>query len=154
MYGSHLSKREDVIGAARNAALLAALAVIPLVFITVLEVFKNKPDRRAFIIIFFAAVIFTAPASLSNPFESAVEALQSKFTFSRAKSVPIIAVIAFAADARIEGIVGKWMEAVSIYINLRRRRSASGPGCGVLEKKRQANHAPLPSMNMWTTTII
>jgi NSS family neurotransmitter:Na+ symporter len=124
VYGSYLSKREDVIGAARNVALfdtiavlLAALVVIPsvfaligadaigsippLLFITMVEVFKNMPGGRIFMIIFFAAVMFAALTSLVNLFESAVEALQSKLTFSRVTSVLIIAVIAVAAGVCI-----------------------------------------------------
>jgi NSS family neurotransmitter:Na+ symporter len=140
VYGSYLSKQEDVISAARNvaffdtiAALLAALVVIPsvfaligadavgsgppLMFITMVEVFKNMPGGRIFMIIFFVAVTFAALTSLVNLFESAIEALQNKLKFSRAKSVLIIAVIAVAVGVCIEGIVGEWMDVVSIYIN-------------------------------------
>jgi NSS family neurotransmitter:Na+ symporter len=140
VYGSYLSKKENVVSTARYtaifdsiAAMLAALVVIPsvyallgadavgagppLMFITMVEVFKNMPAGRLFMIIFFLAVMFAALTSLVNLFESAVEALQNKLKFSRAKAVITIAVIAVAVGVCIEGIVGEWMDVVSIYAN-------------------------------------
>jgi NSS family neurotransmitter:Na+ symporter len=140
VYGSYLSKKEDVISAAKYtaifdtlAAMLAALVVIPsvyallgadsvgagppLMFITMVEVFKNMPAGRFFMIIFFTAVLFAALTSLVNLFESSIEVLQNKFKFSRAKAVITIAVIAVAVGVCIEGVVGDWMDVVSIYVN-------------------------------------
>ncbi|MDR3336545.1 MAG: sodium-dependent transporter [Treponema sp.] len=140
VYGSYLSKKENVVSTARYtaifdsiAAMLAALVVIPsvyallgadavgagppLMFITMVEVFKNMPVGRLFMIIFFLAVMFAALTSLVNLFESAVEALQNKLKFPRAKAVITIAVIAVAVGVCIEGIVGEWMDVVSIYAN-------------------------------------
>jgi NSS family neurotransmitter:Na+ symporter len=137
VYGSYLSKKEDVIDSAKNvaifdtiAAMLAALVIIPsvfafgldpaagppLMFITMPEVFKSMPGGQLFMIIFFIAVIFAAVTSLVNLFETPIEALQSKFHLSRGKSVMIIAAIAVIVGVCIEGIVGEWMDVVSIYI--------------------------------------
>jgi NSS family neurotransmitter:Na+ symporter len=137
VYGSYLSNTEDVISSAKYvaifdtiAAMLAALVIIPsvfafgldpaagppLMFITMPEVFKSMPGGQIFMIIFFIAVIFAAITSLVNLFETPIEALQSKFHLSRAKSVMIIAAIAVIVGVCIEGIVGEWMDVVSIYI--------------------------------------
>lgn len=137
VYGSYLSKKENVVGAARNvaifdtlAAMLAALVVIPLVFafgldpaagpplmfITMPEVFKHTPLGQIFMIIFFIAVLFAGVTSLLNLFETPIEALQEKFKLSRSKAVMIIAAIAIVVGVCIEGIVGEWMDFVSIYI--------------------------------------
>jgi NSS family neurotransmitter:Na+ symporter len=137
VYGSYLSKKEDVVSSARNvaffdtlAAMLAALVIIPsvfafnldlnagppLMFITMPEVFKSMPAGRIFMIIFFVAVIFAAVTSLVNLFETPIEALQSKFKFSRAQAVLSVAAVAVFVGVCIEGIVGEWMDVVSIYI--------------------------------------
>jgi NSS family neurotransmitter:Na+ symporter len=138
VYGSYLSKKEDVVSAARNiaifdtlAALLAAMVIIPsvfafslepaagppLMFITMMEVFKTMPLGRVFMIIFFCAVIFAAITSLVNLFETSIEALQNKFKLSRVKAVVTIAIISVAVGICIEGVVSGWMDIVSIYIN-------------------------------------
>jgi NSS family neurotransmitter:Na+ symporter len=137
VYGSYLSKKENIVKSASLvaifdtlAALLAALVVIPsvfafgmdpaagppLMFITMPAVFKQMPMGQAFMVIFFIAVLFAGVTSLVNLFESPIEALQSKFKFSRSKAVATIAVIAVAVGIFIEGIVGEWMDIVTIYI--------------------------------------
>jgi len=137
VYGSYLSKKEDIVSSARNvcifdtlAAMLAALVIIPsvfafgmdpaagppLMFITMPEVFKQMPMGQFFMIVFFVAVLFAGITSLVNLFESPIEALQSKFKFSRGKAVGTIAAITVVVGIFIEGIVGEWMDVVSIYI--------------------------------------
>lgn len=137
VYGSYLKKSEDIISSARLvcvfdtlAAFLAALVIIPsvfafgldpaagppLMFITMPEVFKMMPLGNLFMVIFFAAVMFAGITSLVNLFESPIEALQSKFGFSRAKAVAAIAAVAVVVGILIEGIVGEWMDVVTIYI--------------------------------------
>ncbi len=137
VYGSYLKDSEDIISSAKNvaffdtiAAMLASLVILPavfvygfdpasgppLMFITMPEVFKQMPMGRAFMVIFFIAVLFAGLTSLINLFEAPIETLQSKFGFSRRKAVWSIAAIAALIGICIEGIVGGWMDAVSIYV--------------------------------------
>lgn len=139
VYGSYLSKKENVISCARNvaifdtsAAILAALVIIPsvfafgldmsagpgLMFITMPNVFQMMPLGQLFMIVFFVAVFFAGITSLVNLFESPVEALQTKFGLSRKASVAIIAAIGVVVGIMIENgdTVSTWMDVVSIYI--------------------------------------
>lgn len=139
VYGSYLSKKENVISCAKNvaifdtiAALLAALVIIPsvfafgldlssgpgLMFITMPNVFQMMPFGRIFMIVFFVAVFFAGITSLVNLFEAPVEALQTKFGLSRKASVAIIAAIGVIVGVMIENgnTVSTWMDIVSIYI--------------------------------------
>ena len=137
VYGSYLKDSEDIISSAKNvalfdtiAAMLASLVILPavfvygfdpasgppLMFITMPEVFKQMPMGYLFMIIFFAAVLFAGLTSLINLFETPIETLQSKFGFSRSKAVWSIAAIAAVIGVCIEGIVGGWMDVVSIYV--------------------------------------
>ncbi len=137
VYGSYLKKDVNIISSARNvaifdtlAAMLAAIVVIPavfafsldpaagppLMFITMPEVFKQMPLGQVFMIIFFVAALFAGLTSLVNLFESSIEALESKFKFSRKKAVICIAIIATAVSIFIEGLVGEWMDIVTVYI--------------------------------------
>lgn len=139
VYGSYLSDKEDVVNSAKFvalfdtiAAMLAALVIIPavfafgikpsagppLMFITMPEVFKQMPLGQMFAIIFFVAVLFAGITSLINLFETPIEALQEHFNMGRTKAVVIVAVIAVAVGLLIEdgGILGQWMDVVSIYI--------------------------------------
>lgn len=138
VYGSYLSKKEDVVDSARNvaifdtiAAMLAALVVIPavfayglepgagpgLMFVTLPTVFRDMPAGNLFAVIFFVAVLFAGVTSLMNLFETPVEALQQRFGFSRLKSIGVIGVIAIAVGVFLEGdALSPWMDIVSIYI--------------------------------------
>jgi len=139
VYGSYLTKTEDVVACAKNvaffdtfASMLAGFVIIPavfsfglnpaagppLMFITMPKVFQLMPMGRIFAIIFFAAVLFAAMTSLVNLFETPVEALQEKFDFSRKKAVCIVAAITVVIGVLIEGgdSVSIWMDVVSIYI--------------------------------------
>ncbi len=139
VYGSYLKKTEDVVDSAKNvaifdtiAAMLAALVIIPsvfafnmdpaagppLMFITMPEIFKQMPAGRLFASIFFIAVLFAGVTSLVNLFETPIEALQERFNFSRAKAVITVGVIGAAVGIFIEdgGVLGTWMDIVSIYI--------------------------------------
>ena len=113
------------------AALVAALTIIPamatagqeltgggpgLMFIYLPNVFAGMPGGRAVIIIFFLAVGFAGFTSLVNLFETPVEALQTKFGFSRKKAVAVIAVVGGIISICIEGIVSGWMDVCSIYL--------------------------------------
>ncbi|MBQ8663746.1 MAG: sodium-dependent transporter [Eubacterium sp.] len=139
VYGSYLSKKENVISCAKNvaifdttAAILAALVIIPsvfafgldmsagpgLMFITMPNVFQMMPFGQLFMIVFFVAVFFAGITSLVNLFESPVEALQTKFGLSRKASVAIIAAVGVIVGVMIENgdVVSTWMDVVSIYI--------------------------------------
>lgn len=137
VYGSYLSKKEDIVSSARNvavfdtlAAVLSAFVIIPavfaynldptagppLMFITMPEVFKQMPGGQLFMIVFFVAVLFAALTSLVNLFETPIEALQYKFGFSRSKAVLSVAGMGTLIGVCIEGIVGGWMDVCSIYI--------------------------------------
>ncbi|MEE1085766.1 MAG: sodium-dependent transporter [Schaedlerella sp.] len=139
VYGSYLKKTEDVTACAQRvavfdtiAAMLAALVIIPsvfvfnldlsagpgLMFITMPNVFQMLPLGQIFGMLFFWAVLFAAITSMVNLFESPVEALQTKFGLSRKWSVMIIMVIGTLGGILIENgdTVSKWMDIVSIYI--------------------------------------
>lgn len=138
VYGSYLSKKEDVIYSAKYialfdtlAAILAAVVIIPavfafnikptagppLMFITMPEIFKQMAFGRIFAIIFFIAVFFAGITSLINLLETPIEALQEKFRLSRIQAVAVIIIAAFAVGIFIEGgRLGPWMDVTSIYI--------------------------------------
>lgn len=137
VYGSYLKKDVDIPTSARTvafwdtmAALVAALTIIPamatagqeltsggpgLMFIFLPNVFSQMPGGNLVIIIFFLAVTFAGFTSLVNLFETPVEALQTKFGFSRKKAVATIAISGSAIAICIEGIVSGWMDIFSIY---------------------------------------
>jgi NSS family neurotransmitter:Na+ symporter len=138
VYGSYLKKTEDIPFCARNvalwdtmAALVAAITIIPamatagqeltgggpgLMFIYLPNVFLQMPGGRIVIVIFFIAVAFAGITSLVNLFETPVEALQSKFGFSRKKAVLAVGLVGSAVALCIEGIVSGWMDVCSIYL--------------------------------------
>lgn len=139
VYGSYLKRDVDVVTSARNvaifdtlAAIVAACAVVPaifvfgldvasgppLMFITLPSVFQEMPLGGLFVVIFFIAVTFAAVTSLINLFEAPVEALQAQLGLSRPASVGIIAVIAVAVGLFLENgdAVSTWMDIVSIYV--------------------------------------
>ena len=139
VYGSYLKKSEDVVNSAifvaifdTIAAMLAALVIIPsvfafkmdpaagppLMFITMPEIFKQMPGGNIFVAVFFIAVMFAGITSLVNLFESPIEALQERFNFSRAKAVTTVGLAAIAVGVFIEdgGVLGTWMDVVSIYV--------------------------------------
>lgn len=138
VYGSYLKKDVDIPSSARTvafwdtmAAVTAAFTIIPamaiagqeltgggpgLMFIYLPNVFAQIPGGRVIIVIFFIAVTFAGLTSLVNLFETPVEALQTKFGFSRKKAVGIIALIGAAVGVCIEGIVSGWMDIFSIYM--------------------------------------
>lgn len=139
VYGSYLKKTEDIPSCAKNvtifggiAAILCALVIIPavfafgldpaagpaLMFITMPSVFQAMPMGQLFAILFFAAVLFAAITSLVNLFETPIEALQSRFNFSRKSAVITVASIAVVVGVMIENVnsVGTWMDIASVYL--------------------------------------
>ena len=138
IYGSYLSKKEDVPFSAMNiaifdtcAALLAALVIIPamatsgaelseggpgLMFIYLVNIMNQMPGGMIVGIVFFVCVTFAGLSSLVNLYEAPVATLQQQFKLGRLQSVGIIGVIGVVVAVLIQGIVSNWMDAVSIYI--------------------------------------
>ncbi len=139
IYGSYFSDAEDVIGTAKTiaffdtlAALTASLVIIPamataglaldtggpgLMFVSLPHLFSGMPGGGVVAIVFFTAVMFAAITSLINLYELPIATLQEVFNFTRAKAVIAIALVGIAVSLVIQGIVGEWMDVVSIYIN-------------------------------------
>lgn len=139
VYGSYLKDNEDAPTSAKFtaifdtlAALLAALVIIPAVFVYNLEptagpplmfitmpmIFKEMPAGTLFSIIFFVAVLFAGITSLINLYETPVEMLQQKFKLSRKSALAIVLGLGFAVGLIVEdgNILGTWMDVISIYI--------------------------------------
>lgn len=138
IYGSYLSKKENVVTSARNvaifdtmAALLAALVILPamaagggdltaagpgLMFVWLVNVFNGMPGGMFVGIIFFVCVLFAGVSSLVNLYEAPVATLQEKFGIKRVPAVAIIGVLGAVVAILIQGITSGWMDAVSIYI--------------------------------------
>jgi NSS family neurotransmitter:Na+ symporter len=132
VYGSYLSKKENVLHCSANiatfdtlAALLASIVIVPavfaffppaaagelpgelmsgppLMFITLPMIFQSMAGGQFFAIIFFAAIFFAAASSIVNIFETPIEMLQERFKLSRIKSVIIILALATVAGLFIE----------------------------------------------------
>ncbi|HBC31931.1 MAG TPA: sodium-dependent transporter [Clostridiales bacterium] len=139
IYGSYLKDDEDVLFSAKmvaifdtSAALLAAFVIIPamattgsqlsqggpgLLFIHLPNLFKNMPGGTLVNIAFFLACTFAVMTSIVNLYETPIAALQDEFKFSRTKATIIIGVLGTVAALIIQGLVGEWMDIVSIYIN-------------------------------------
>jgi NSS family neurotransmitter:Na+ symporter len=141
VYGSYLSKKENVLSCAKNiaifdtlAALLASIVIVPavfallgadsigagppLMFITLPAIFQQMAGGRIFAIVFFLAIFFAAATSIVNIFETPIEMLQDRFKLSRFKSVVIILLLAAIGGAFLENadVIGVWMDVMSIYI--------------------------------------
>lgn len=138
VYGSYLSKKENIVSSARNvaifdtlAAVLSALVIIPavfaydlelnsgpgLMFVTIPTVFRNMAFGNIIAIIFFLAVLFAGLTSLVNLFETPVEALQDRLGFSRVKAIVLVGVVAFGVGVFLEGDnLSGWMDFISVYV--------------------------------------
>jgi NSS family neurotransmitter:Na+ symporter len=141
VYGSYLSKKENVLSCSANiaifdtlAALLAAIVIVPavfallgadsigagppLMFITLPAIFQQMAGGRIFAIVFFLAIFFAAATSIVNIFETPIEMLQERFKLSRLKSSFIVLLLAAVCGAFLENadVIGVWMDIMSIYI--------------------------------------
>lgn len=139
IYGSYLAKTEDIPHASALTALLDTLAALvsgfavipavfafgmdaqagpPLLFITLPKVFEQMPLGRLFAIFFFLSVFFAGITSLINMFEVVSEAARRYLHLGRAASTALVGAAAFAAGIFIEyePYLGKWMDAITIYI--------------------------------------
>ncbi len=139
VYGSYLSKKENIPKASVRtavfdtlAALLAALAIMPavfafgiepgrgpsLMFITLPNIFRQMPMGRLFAVIFFLSVSFAGITSLMNMFEAVVESWQTRFSLKRRNAVLLCGAITLAVGLFLENeaYVGSWMDFVTIVI--------------------------------------
>ena len=138
IYGSYLSKGENIAKSAKNiaifdtmASMLAALVIIPamavggaaldsggpgLMFIYLVNVFNGMPGGSIVAIIFYVCVVFAGITSLINLYEVPVAAIQEKLGFKRIPAVLLIAAIGCIVALIIQAIVSGWMDAVSIYV--------------------------------------
>ena len=138
IYGSYLSKDEDIPSSARNvalfdtlAALLAAFVIIPamatggaaldsggpgLMFIYLVNVINGMAGGRIVGIVFFVCVMFAGVSSIINLYEAPVAFLQEKFNLKRVPATALIHVIGCGIALCIQAIVSPWMDVVSIYI--------------------------------------
>ncbi len=138
IYGSYLSKDEDIPTSAWNvalfdtiAALLAAFVIIPamavggaelssggpgLMFIYLVKVFNGMAGGRIVGIIFFVCVLFAGVSSIINLYEAPVAYLQEKFGAKRVIATGTILAVGCVVALCIQAIVSQWMDVVSIYI--------------------------------------
>ena len=137
IYGSYLSKRENIPASARTvaffdtmAALLAAIVIIPamatageqlnasgpgLMFIFLPNLFQSMPGGSVIMILFFVAAVFAGLSSLINLYEAPTATLQEKFGLSRGAAVCVIGGVGMVVSLAIQGIVSGWMDICSIY---------------------------------------
>lgn len=138
IYGSYLPSDEDIPSAARNvaffdslAAILASLVIIPamavgkanlseggpgLMFIYLVNVFNQMHGGRIIMIFFYLAILFAGISSIINLYEAPVAYLEEKFSFHRFNAAALINTFGIVIAILIQGIVGSWMDAVSIHI--------------------------------------
>ena len=90
----------------------------PLIFITLPKVFAQMPGGRFIAVLFFLSVIFAGITSLINMFEVCAEAVTTHLKLPRKAAVVLVGALAFAAGAFIEfePYLGKWMDAITIYV--------------------------------------
>lgn len=139
VYGSYLSKKEDIPRASMQtaffdtiAAMLSALAIMPavfafgiepsagpsLMFITIPNIFKQMPMGRLFAIIFFLSVCFAGITSLINMFEAVIESWQNKFKLKRNHAVLLCGTLTLVVGLFMEeeARVGTWMDFITIIV--------------------------------------
>lgn len=139
IYGSYLSKKEDVVHSScmtavldTCAAMLAGFAVIPsvfafgldpasgpkLLFITLPRVFQQMPLGRLFALLFFISVLFAGITSLANMLEAVSEAAQTRLKLNRRAAVLLAGAATLAVGLLIEqeALMGRWMDIITIYV--------------------------------------
>lgn len=139
IYGSYLSKKEDIVHSScmtavldTCAAMLAGFAVIPsvfafgldpasgpkLLFITLPRVFQQMPLGRLFAFLFFISVLFAGITSLANMLEAVSEAAQTRLKLNRKAAVLVAGVATLAVGLLIEqeALMGRWIDIITIYV--------------------------------------
>ena len=87
-----------------------------LMFIYLVNVFNQMHGGRVIMILFYIAILFAGISSIINLYEAPVAYLQEKFSFHRFNAAALINILGIIVAILIQGIVGEWMDAVSIYI--------------------------------------
>lgn len=139
IYGSYLSKSEDITRSScmtalldTCAALLSAFAIIPavfafqmdptsgppLMFITLPKVFEQIPLGGLIGAVFFLSVLFAGITSLMNMFEVCAEAVQKAFSLGRTASIAAVSAVIFGVGLFIEAEadLNRWMNLITIYV--------------------------------------
>lgn len=138
IYGSYLSRNEDIPTSARNvaifdtaAALLAAFVIIPamatsgavlesggpgLMFIYLVNVINAMPGGRIIGIIFFLVVLFAGLSSIINLYECFTAFLEERLKLKRVAATAISVGFGCVVAVAIQAITSEWMDVVSIYI--------------------------------------
>ena len=128
VYGAYLSKKEDVVGSAKQtalfdtiAAMVAALVMIPacfayqmepgagpgLLFVVLPTILQQMPGGRIFGIILYTAVVFGGITSLQNMLEVVAESILFRFkTLNRKMVVVALGIICFGVGVFMEPIGG------------------------------------------------
>ncbi len=140
VYGSYLSKDDDIPRAAVSVAFLDLLAGLlaafmifpavfafgmdptagpPLLFITLPSIVQVMPGGYLFGIALFAGMVCAVYSSMVNLMEVPVEALMDRFKMTRRNSVLLVALIGFLVGIPLDinmAIFGAFADIVSIYI--------------------------------------
>ncbi len=128
IYGSYLSKKEDIPHTSALTAVLDTLAALvsgfdpqagpPLIFITLPKVFARMPAGQLFAVLFFLSILFAGTTSLVNMFEVVCEAAQRHLRLHRLPALALVGGTAFAAGVFIEyePYLGRWMDAITIWV--------------------------------------
>ncbi len=139
VYGTYLSKKEDILHVSVQtavfdtvAAVLAAFAIMPavfafgiepssgppLLFITLPNVFRQIPFGRVFAAFFFLSVAFAGITSLINMFEAVCESWQTRFRIGRKPAVAVCAAVTLLVGLLIEEEtkMGAWMDFITILV--------------------------------------
>ncbi len=140
IYGSYLSREEDIPSSARRvalfdtlASLLAAFVIVPaiaasgipvsevdggpgLMFIYLVNVINAMPGGRIIGVIFYVCVLFAGVSSVINMYEAPVAMLQERFGAKRFVSVAGTLLFGGGAAILVQPITSQWMDGITIYI--------------------------------------
>ena len=140
VYGSYLTEQFDIPKAAVNTvtldtamALMAALIIMPatfaygidpaagppLLFITLVTVFKNMPGGQFVAVLFFLGVLFAALSSLLAIKETVVEAAMDQFSWTRRTSVPLTVAVAFLLGLPLalnQHTFDRFVDLITVYL--------------------------------------
>jgi NSS family neurotransmitter:Na+ symporter len=140
VYGSYLTEDFDIPNAAVSTvtldtvmAVMAALIIMPatfaygidpaagppLLFITLVSVFKNMPGGQFVAVLFFLGVLFAALTSLLAIKEAVVEAAMDQFSWTRRTSVVTTAVVAFLCGLPLainQNTFDRFVDLITVYL--------------------------------------
>ncbi|MFH1762982.1 MAG: sodium-dependent transporter, partial [Gemmatimonadota bacterium] len=91
----------------------------PLLFITLVSVFKNMPGGHLIAILFFLGVLFAALTSLLAIKEAVVEAAMDQFSWTRRKSILLTAVVAFLCGVPLaisQPAFDRFVDLITVYL--------------------------------------